>query len=97
LPEPNGVGVEVNDSSIPEYRSTLSVNWRADAFEAGGSIRYISSLTEDCGGAAGFSTCSNNTTNTNKLDAITYFDVRAAWHAPFAGLRVGAGINNVFD
>ncbi|MGH6893083.1 MAG: TonB-dependent receptor domain-containing protein, partial [Dongiaceae bacterium] len=98
LPEPNGIGVEVNDSSIPRFRSTLHLSWRSDAFEGGWTLRYISSLTESCGGGAGFPVCSNNAAGTNELEAITYHDLRMQWRAPGAsGLRIAGGINNVLD
>jgi iron complex outermembrane receptor protein len=96
LPEPNRVGVEVNDSSIPRFRSTLRLSWRSDAIEGGWTMRYISALTEQCGDAQGFASCSDNTNGTNELDAMLYHDVRATWRAAGAsGLRVSAGINNV--
>ncbi|MGQ0587212.1 MAG: TonB-dependent receptor domain-containing protein [Gammaproteobacteria bacterium] len=97
LPEPNAVGVEINDSSIPEYRSTLSLDWRQDAFAAGWSLRYISSLTESCGGGNGFAVCDNSTTDKNQLDATMYHDLRASWQTHLLGnLRISGGVNNVF-
>ena len=96
LREPQRVGREVNDSSIPRFRSTLHLSWRNDAFEGGWTMRYISSLTESCGGGNGFAVCDNSTTDTNTLDAILYHDVRMSWRAPgSSGLKVSGGINNV--
>ena len=97
LAEPNAVGVEVNDSSIPRFRSTLRLSWRQEALEGGWTLRYISSLTEQCGGGQGFAVCDDNVAGTNELDAILYHDVRVQWHVPgFSRLRISGGINNVF-
>lgn len=101
LAEPNRVGIEVNDSSIPRFRSTLRLGWRNDAFAGGWTLRYISALTEQCGDAAGFAVCDNpnpaGDAGTNELDATLYHDVRMQWMAPGgSGLRISGGINNVF-
>jgi iron complex outermembrane receptor protein len=96
LPEPNGVGIEVNDSSIPRFRSNLRMKWTGEALEAGWSMRYISGLTEQCGDATGFAVCSNNANGTNELDPILYHDLRVQWRLPgSSGARIGAGVNNV--
>src|SRR3546814_1336213 len=47
--QPRKVGVEVNDSAIPEWTSNLATTWHKDAFSASWVMRYISDLTEDCG------------------------------------------------
>jgi iron complex outermembrane receptor protein len=101
LREPNRPGVEVNDSSIPRFRSNVRLGWRKDAVEVGYTMRYIASLTEQCGDAAGFPVCDNpnlaGDAGTNELDAILYHDVRASWQTKFLGsLRISGGINNVF-
>jgi iron complex outermembrane recepter protein len=97
LREPNRPGVEVNDSSIPRFRSNLHLGWRGDAIEGGWTLRYISSLTEECGRVTPFPVCSNQAAGTNDLDAILYHDVRVNWHVPtMQNVRVGAGVNNVF-
>jgi iron complex outermembrane receptor protein len=109
LREPNGVGVEVNDSSIPRFRSNLHLSWRTEAVQTGWTLRYVSSLTEQCGnGPKNFPVCSNPNAGPidpedglpiglNDLDAILYHDVRVTWHVPVGtNVRVSAGINNVF-
>jgi len=107
LREPERPGVEVSDSSIPRFRSTLRLGWQRDTLDFGWSMRYISSLTEQCGGALGFPTCSDPNAGPidpgtgapvglNELEEMLYHDVRATWQTPFNNLKLGAGINNVF-
>jgi iron complex outermembrane recepter protein len=100
LAEPNRVGREVNDSSIPRFRSSLRLGWRADAVQGGWTLRYISALTEQCGDAAGFAVCDNpnpaGDAGTNELDAMLYHDVRMSWTPGVSGVRISGGINNVF-
>ena len=103
LAEPQGVGIEVNDSGIPRLRSTLRLSWMSGDWNAGYTFRYMSALTEDCAGGAGFDVCRNPTpTNqfpdgSNKLGAATYQDVRLSWKVPVTTpFTVTAGINNVW-
>jgi iron complex outermembrane receptor protein len=97
LPEPNAVGVEVNDSSIPRLRSNLRLNWTGEALDVGWAMRYISKLTEQCGGAAAFPVCSDPASGTNELDPILYHDLRVQWRLPGpAGARLSGGVNNLF-
>ena len=97
LPEPNAVGVEVNDSSIPRFRSNLRLKWTGETLEVGWAMRYISKLTEQCGDAVSFAVCSDPASSTNELDPILYHDVRMQWRLPGpTGARIGGGINNVF-
>jgi iron complex outermembrane receptor protein len=100
LAEPRGVGVEVTDSGIPRWKSTLRTTWNLAPFSAGYTLRYLSSLTEQCGDAAGLSTCNNGVGTTNKLDAIVYSDVQASFALPKVyGMQatISGGVNNVFD
>lgn len=100
LREPRNVGIEVNDSGIPRWKSTLRTTWTYAPFSASYALRYISALTEKCGDATGLSTCSNNTDGTNKLDAILYSDVQASYALPeIYNLKasLSAGINNLWD
>lgn len=109
LSEPKVVAVEAGDSGIPRIRSTFNVNWALAGWSARWTVRYLSSLKEDCGAAAGFPICADNVNaaesniapnrpnGTNRLGATTYHDVRASWKVPVKlNLVLSAGINNVF-
>jgi len=103
LAEPLGVGIEVTDSGIPRIRSTLRLSWTWTDWSAIYRFRYISSLTEDCAGGAGFPVCRNPTPTgqfpdgSNKLGSATYQDVRLSWKVPVATpFTVSAGINNLW-
>lgn len=96
--QPRKVGVEVNDSAIPEWTSNLATTWHKDAFSASWVMRYISDLTEDCGDAASFDVCSNQADATNHLGSVVYHDFQASWNADYlGGFKVSVGVNNVFD
>ncbi len=98
LAEPRRVGVEVADSGIPRWRSSLRLNWEYDTLSAGWAVRYISKLTEQCGDAATFPSCGNPDAGTNTLDQTFYHDVRASWQVPGDyDLTLTAGINNLLD
>lgn len=95
-PQPQGVGVEVNDSGIPEWSSNLSFDWTYGDFSGGWRVRHLSDLEEDCGDAASFPVCSNQTAATNHLGSTTYHDLQLGWRAPwFDGTRLTLGVNNV--
>jgi iron complex outermembrane receptor protein len=105
LPEPQRVGIEVNDSGIVRLRSTLRLSWLWNNFDFGYAFRYLSGLKEDCGGGAGFAVCRfpDDTANgrvdgTNKLGSATYQDVRVSWKTPLevTPLTVAAGVNNLW-
>lgn len=96
--QPNAPGVEVNDSAIPEWTSRLLLDWRLGAFSAGWSVRHISELTEQCGNAAAFPICSDQTRGINTLPATTYHDVQLGYRVDWLqGLDLSVGANNVFD
>ncbi|MEO6968115.1 MAG: TonB-dependent receptor, partial [Rhodanobacteraceae bacterium] len=104
LAEPQRPGVEVTDSGIPRLRSTLRATWALRNWSATYALRYISALTEDCAGAAGFPICNNANTSaqfpdgTHRLGATTYHDVRVTWKVPTRlNLSVSGGVNNLFD
>ncbi len=102
--EPNTVGIEVADSGIPRVRSTLAASWGLANWSASWTVRYLSHLVEDCGGAAGFPICSepNNTgggrvDGSHRLGATTYHDARVSWKVPVHyDMSVSGGINNIF-
>src|SRR5690606_20817202 len=50
-PEPRAPGVEVNDSAIPEWTSTLSTQWTKGPWAVAWTLRHIDDLRESCGGA----------------------------------------------
>ncbi|GAA0717792.1 TonB-dependent receptor [Dokdonella soli] len=103
--EPNTVGIEVADSGIPRIRSTFAATWGLADWSASWTVRYLSHLVEDCGGAAGFPICSqpDNTAGgrangSHRLGATTYHDARVTWKLPVRyNISVSGGINNIFD
>ena len=110
--QPRKVGVEVNDSGIPEITSNLATTWRKGAFDVSWTMRYISDLTEDCGGASDpvIGVCSDSFQDgtddsgdpifagTNHLGALVYHDLQASWNGDYlGGLKVSVGVNNLFD
>ena len=110
--EPQGVGVEVKDSGIPEWRSTLALTWALGDWSASWTMRYLSDLTESCGGSDNgfrdFPTCSDpsagpvvdssGVSGENHLGAVTYHDVRVSWKLPTSfDMSVSGGVNNLFD
>src|SRR3546814_4443924 len=96
--QPRKVGIEVNNSAIPEWTSNLATTWHKDAFSASWVMRYISDLTEDCGDAASFDVCSNQADATTHLGAVGYHDFQASWNADYlGGFKVSDGATNVFD
>jgi len=100
LSEPKAVGVEVNDSGVPRWRSTLNLNWTIRQVTAGWTVRYLSSLREQCGDATGTEFCSDNDSGTNKLNAVLYDDLRFSWMLPLPlkyKLTLSGGVNNAFD
>ncbi len=95
--QPQGVGIEVNNSGIPEWTSNLGVDWAYGDFFAGWTLRHISDLTEQCGDAVDFDVCSNQAAGTNRLGSTTYQDLQLGWKAPwFEGTQFTFGVNNVF-
>lgn len=100
LAEPRSVGTEVSDSGIPRWKSTLRSSWNLEPFSVIYTLRYVSALTEQCGDAAGLTTCNNGVGDTNRLDAIFYSDVQASYTLPKLyghTATISGGVNNVFD
>lgn len=96
LLEPRRVGIEVADSGIPRWRSTLRLNWAWQAYTASYALRYISALKEACGDAAAFASCSDPANDSNALEAVAYHDLNASWRLPLAlDARLAAGVNNL--
>lgn len=95
--QPRRPGIEVNDSAIPEWTSTTTLDWRHGNWNASWTARYISELEEQCGDAASFPVCSDPASGTNTLDATTFHDLQVGYKIDWLkGLQLSAGVNNVF-
>ena len=96
--QPQGVGIEVNDSAIPDWTSTATLDWRRGPWNASWSVRHISELEENCGDAASFPICGNQAEGTNTLEAMTYHDLQVGYRFDvFRSLQLTAGVNNLLD
>jgi iron complex outermembrane receptor protein len=96
--QPQEPGVEVSDSSIPEWTSNATLSWNLAHWNASWTVRHISKLTEDCGDAVAFPVCSNQIEGTNELKATTFHDMQVGYKIDWMkGLQLSAGLNNVFD
>ncbi|HVI57884.1 MAG TPA: TonB-dependent receptor [Luteimonas sp.] len=95
--EPRQPGVELNNSAIPEWTSTLVTDWSLGPWAVAWTMRHIDALTESCGGANGFPICDDSAGDTNRLGATTYHDLQVSWQttAWMKGLRVSAGVTNL--
>jgi len=94
--QPRRVGIEVNNSAIPRWRSNLALNWQWDAFELRWASRYIDTLYESCAGQNFAAFCNEPSRERNRLGAVTYHDLQLAWQTPWHDtLRVVGGVNNV--
>ncbi len=96
---PRDVGIEVNDSAIPEWQSNLQVGWKKSNLEVTYGLRYISAVEEDCNSAT-ISTVPGclNTRQINTLGAVVYHDLQIGWKDAFTleGLKLSVGANNLF-
>jgi len=100
------VGIEVNNSAIPDWRINLQLGWAFGPIDVSWNLRYLSSVKELCGNAAttiAVPGCTDSTGAFNAnvyhtLDATVYNDVQVAWMDAFrlTGLRVELGGTNVF-
>jgi len=96
--QPQEPGVEVGDSSIPEWTSNASLAWSLDNWNASWTVRHISKLTEQCGDAVAFPICGNQAEGTNTLAATTFHDMQVGYKVDWMkGLQLSLGLNNVFD
>lgn len=96
--QPQEPGVEVADSSIPEWTSNATLSWNLSNWNASWTVRHISKLTEECGDVAAFPICSNQAEGTNELSATTFHDMQVGYKVDWMkGLQLSAGLNNVFD
>ncbi|MDP5030861.1 MULTISPECIES: TonB-dependent siderophore receptor [Gammaproteobacteria] len=97
--QPKTVGIEVNDSAIPEWSGNLALNWKRDAWQASWTMRYTSDLEESCGDAASFAICRNDPeVGRNRLGSTTYHDAQLSWStdAVLSGMQLSFGVNNLF-
>jgi iron complex outermembrane receptor protein len=94
--QPQGPGIVVNDTAIPEWTSTATLDWRLGNWNAAWSIRHLSEMEEACLAADPAAYCSTPTTNT--LAATTYHDLQLGYEFEwFKGLQLTGGVNNLFD
>jgi iron complex outermembrane receptor protein len=95
--EPRQPGVELNNSAIPEWTSTLVTDWSLGPWAVAWTMRHIDALTESCAGANGFPICDDSAGDVNRLGATTYHDLQVSWQttAWMKGLRVSAGVTNL--
>lgn len=80
----NKVGTAASRESYPEWRSSISANWKRDDWFASYSARYIGETTEMYSNEA------------RDIGAIVYHNVSAGYHFD-NGLKVKLGINNLAD
>jgi iron complex outermembrane receptor protein len=73
---------------LPKWRGLGAVTWSRDAWSARYTLQWIGSYT-DC------STTLDNTIYCDRVPAVTYHDIEAAYRWP--ALQVQAGISNVTD
>jgi iron complex outermembrane receptor protein len=98
-------GTEVGSPTrgYPDTKSTVNTDWMLGDWSARLSLRYISSLTEQCTGLVAdfeeFQLCSNGP-DTNNMSSRLYTDTQVSW-APsqFDDGRwtFTLGVNNLFD
>jgi iron complex outermembrane receptor protein len=96
--QPQGVGVEVNDSGIPEWSSNLEMIWSHGALSASYLLRHKSKLIEDCGPVAAFPVCRDQSAGKNRLGSTTYHDAQVSWDLEWLrGTRLTLGVQNLWD
>ncbi len=101
--QPQGVGVEINNSGIPEWASNLTLDWALGDFSASWGARFTDGLTEDCQDFRATGVCSDvptdpNVRASNSLGGTTYHDIQLSWKTPMVGnMRLTGGVNNVGD
>jgi len=86
-----------------ETKSTLNTDWYRNDWSVRLSLRYLSSLTEQCVGLVadfGQTQLCSGDPDTNKLDSVLYTDTQVSWNP--SGFQDGnwtfaLGINNLFD
>ena len=96
------VGVEVNDSAIPDYQTNVQLGWKKGDLDLAWNVRYISAVEESCGNAVrvggGVPGCPT-AADVHHMGATTYHDIQFGWDHIFGvdGLKWSIGVNNAFD
>ena len=86
-----------------ETKSTLNTDWYYGDWDVRLSLRYLGSLTENCGGLLpdfGLTDRCSNDPDTNEIDSRLYTDVQASWRPSGFGEGRWAfqlGVDNLFD
>lgn len=99
---PREVGVEVNDSAIPEWQTNLQLGWSKGNLGLTYGVRYIDAVEEDCkqNEVPGCLTlnAAGEYNFINTLGSVTYHDVQFSWKDAFTldGLKLSVGGNNIF-
>ncbi|WP_213604777.1 TonB-dependent receptor plug domain-containing protein [Pseudoxanthomonas japonensis] len=94
--QPQGPGIVVTDTAIPEWTSTATLDWKQGNWNAAWSVRHLSEMEEACAAADPAAYCSTATTNT--LAATTYHDLQLGYEFEWLkGFQLTGGVNNLFD
>jgi iron complex outermembrane receptor protein len=93
------VGIEVDDSAIPEWQTNLQMGWTSGDWDVNWTSRYISAVDEPCSNVpvANAPGCQGGV-EFNTLGSTTFHDLQVAYRNAFAleGLKLTAGANNLF-
>jgi len=93
------VGIEVNNSAIPQIRTNAQLGWNMHDVEVSWILRYIDSVKEICSNASitNVPGCSNHETY-HTLESVLYNDVQVQWNDAMhaKGLQLSLGVNNIF-
>jgi iron complex outermembrane receptor protein len=92
------VGIEVDDSAIPEWQTNLTVGWSKGDWDASWTSRYISAVDELCSNVPVTNAPGCIGVDTNTLGSTTFHDAQVNWKNAFAieALRLSMGANNIF-
>jgi len=91
------VGLEVNDSAIPDWQSNLQLGWVVGDWDVNWNLRHIASVKEACNGdIEGLPGCPT-ATSFHTLGGTTYHDLQLGWNNAFAmdDLKLALGVNNL--
>jgi len=93
------VGIEVNDSAIPEWQTNVQLGWAKGNWDVSWTSRYISAVDELCSNVPVTNApgCMGGV-EVNTLGSTTYHDLRVGWKDAFTleGLKLSVGVNNLF-
>jgi len=94
------VGVEVDDSAIPDWQTNLQLGWTLNDWNASWNVRYISAVDESCGNVAKTpATGCDTAAGTHTLGSTVYNDAQLTWNHSMGvnGLKLSVGANNIFN